>query len=44
MENDCPPEWIQLLLGHVRFASTQTYAKVDRVHLREVADNEGVGP
>ena len=43
MENDCPPEWIQLLLGHVRFSSTQTYAKVDRVHLREVADNEGVG-
>lgn len=43
MENDCPPEWIQILLGHVRFASTQTYAKVDRVHLREVADNEGVG-
>ncbi len=42
MENDCPPEWIQLLLGHVRFASTQIYAKVDRVHLREVADNEGV--
>lgn len=39
---DCPPEWIQLLLGHARFDSTRIYAKVDLVHLREVAANDGV--
>lgn len=40
--NDCPPEWIQVLLGHERFQSTRVYAKVDLAHLREVAQNEGI--
>ncbi len=44
INNDCPPEWIQILLGHRRFASTLVYAKVDLTHLREVADNDGVRP
>lgn len=39
---DCPPEWIQQLLGHARFDSTQIYAKVDMAHLREVADNDAM--
>lgn len=39
LNNDCPPEWIQILLGHVKFSSTQIYAKADRTHLAEVADN-----
>lgn len=34
-----PPEWIQQLLGHADFRSTQIYAKVDLAHLREVASN-----
>lgn len=38
INNDCPPEWIQALLGHTRFSSTQIYAKVDLAHLREVAE------
>lgn len=44
INNDCPPEWIQILLGHRRFASTLVYAKVDLAHLREVSDNDGVRP
>lgn len=44
INNDCPPEWIQVLLGHRCFASTLVYAKVDLTHLREVADNDGVRP
>jgi integrase/recombinase XerD len=40
INNDCPPEWIQVLLGHVRFDSTRVYSKVDLAHLREVADND----
>lgn len=44
INNDCPPEWIQILLGHRSFASTMIYAKVDLAHLREVADNDGVRP
>lgn len=40
--NDCPPIWIQKLLGHAQFESTRIYAKVDLAHLREVADNDGV--
>jgi len=40
--NDCPPEWVMVLLGHADFASTQVYAKVDMTHLREVADNDAV--
>ncbi len=40
--NDCPPEWIQVLLGHANFASTQIYTKVDLTHLREVAENDAV--
>jgi integrase/recombinase XerC len=43
INNDCPPEWIQVLLGHANFASTQLYAKVDMAHLREVADNDARG-
>jgi site-specific recombinase XerD len=39
---DCPPERIQILLGHARFDTTRIYAKVDLAHLREVADNNGV--
>ncbi len=40
--NDCPPEWIQILLGHANFASTQVYTKVDMTHLREVTENDAV--
>lgn len=42
LNNDCPPEWIQILLGHVKFSSTQIYAKADRAHLAEVADTDMV--
>ncbi len=42
VNNDCPPEWIQILLGHADFASTQLYTKVDLTHLREVAENDAV--
>jgi site-specific recombinase XerD len=42
INNNCPPEWIQQLLGHAQFVSTQVYAKVDLVHLREVAENDAV--
>jgi len=42
INNGCPPEWIQVLLGHRSFSSTQIYAKVDLAHLREVAENDGV--
>jgi len=42
INNDCPPEWIQRLLGHARFESTRVYAKVDMAHLREVAENDAV--
>jgi len=41
INNDCPPEWIQVLLGHERFASTLVYAKADLAHLAEVADIDG---
>lgn len=42
INNDCPPEWIQQLLGHASFESTRIYAKVDMTHLREVAENDAV--
>lgn len=42
INNNCPPEWIQILLGHQDFASTQIYAKVDLAHLSEVAQVEGI--
>ena len=42
INNDCPPEWIQQLLGHTQFASTQVYAKVDLAHLKEVAESDVV--
>lgn len=42
INNDCPPEWIQQILGHASFESTRVYAKVDMTHLREVADNDAV--
>lgn len=42
INNDCPPEWIQQLLGHAQFRSTQIYTKVDMAHLREVADNDAM--
>jgi site-specific recombinase XerD len=42
INNNCPPEWIQILLGHADFASTQTYAKIDLTHLREVAENDTI--
>ncbi|MBF8287083.1 MAG: putative integrase/recombinase [Candidatus Rokubacteria bacterium] len=37
---DCPPAWIQILLGHVHPDSTRAYAKVDLAHLAEVTQNE----
>jgi site-specific recombinase XerD len=40
INNDCPPEWIQILLGHKRFSSTMLYSKVDLKHLREVAESD----
>jgi len=42
INNDCPPEWIQSLLGQRTYSSTRIYAKVDLAHLREVADNYAV--
>lgn len=44
INHDCPPEWIQILLGHARFESTRIYAKVDLAHLREVADQDFLDP
>jgi site-specific recombinase XerD len=43
LNHDCPPEWIQLLLGHATFDSTRVYARTDLAHLRQVAEEEG-GP
>lgn len=40
LNHDCPPEWIQLLLGHIDFDSTRVYARVDLAHLREVAADD----
>jgi site-specific recombinase XerD len=42
INNNCPPEWIQALLGHACFSSTQIYSKIDMAHLREVAENDVV--
>jgi len=44
LNHDCPPEWIQILLGHADFDSTRLYAKVDLAHLREVADDDMPAP
>lgn len=40
LNNGCPPEWIQQLLGHAHPESTRIYSKADLVRLREVADVE----
>ncbi len=40
INSDCPPAWIQLLLGHAHPDSTRVYAQVDLAHLAEVAHNE----
>ena len=40
INHDCPPAWIQILLGHASFESTRRYAQVDLAHLREVTGSE----
>jgi integrase len=42
LNHDCPPEWIQILLGHADFDSTRRYARLDLAHLAEVAEIDPV--